>query len=70
MRTQRRGVCPRAASPRPSSGSTPGRDRAFGTGIVDTESGAVAGLPVIVDDVHAAGRALMARGVDASDVQE
>ena len=43
---------------------------AFGTGVVDSEPGSVAGLQLVVDDVHAARAELVGRGVDASDVQD
>jgi catechol 2,3-dioxygenase-like lactoylglutathione lyase family enzyme len=43
---------------------------AFGTGVVDSEPGSVAGLQLVVDDVHAARAELVERGVDASDVQD
>jgi len=43
---------------------------AFGQGIVDSEPGSVAGLQLVVDDVHAARNELVGRGVDATDVQD
>jgi catechol 2,3-dioxygenase-like lactoylglutathione lyase family enzyme len=43
---------------------------AFGVGVVDSEPGSVAGLQLVVDDVHAARGELVERGVDASDVQD
>jgi catechol 2,3-dioxygenase-like lactoylglutathione lyase family enzyme len=43
---------------------------AFGIGVVDGEPGSVAGLQLVVDDVHAARAELVGRGVDASDVED
>jgi catechol 2,3-dioxygenase-like lactoylglutathione lyase family enzyme len=43
---------------------------AIGTGIVDTPPGSVQGLLLVVDDIHAARAELVARGIDASEVDE
>ena len=43
---------------------------AFGEGIAEGEPGSVKGLQVVVDDAEAARAELVARGVEASDVQE
>ena len=43
---------------------------AIGKGIVDTTPGSVAGLQLVVADVHAARAQLVERGVEASDVQD
>jgi catechol 2,3-dioxygenase-like lactoylglutathione lyase family enzyme len=43
---------------------------AIGKGVVDSEPGSVAGLQLVVDDVHAARGELVGRGVDASEVQD
>jgi catechol 2,3-dioxygenase-like lactoylglutathione lyase family enzyme len=43
---------------------------AFGIGVVDSEPGSVAGLQLVVDDVHAARAELVGRGVDASEVED
>ena len=43
---------------------------AFGKGIVDSEPGSVAGLQLVVDDVHAARAELVGRGVDASEIED
>jgi catechol 2,3-dioxygenase-like lactoylglutathione lyase family enzyme len=43
---------------------------AFGTGVVESEPGSVAGLQLVVDDVHAARSEMVGRGVDASEVQD
>jgi len=43
---------------------------AFGKGIATTPPGSVQGLQLVVSDVHAARRDLVARGVDVSEVQE
>lgn len=43
---------------------------AFGTGIVDSPPGAVKGLQVVVDDVAAVREQLVAKGVDASPVED
>lgn len=42
----------------------------IGTGITDKEPGSVAGLQLVVADATAARAELVARGVDASEVQE
>ena len=43
---------------------------ALGTGLVDTPPGSVRGLQLVVSDIHAARAELVARGVEASEVQE
>jgi catechol 2,3-dioxygenase-like lactoylglutathione lyase family enzyme len=43
---------------------------AFGLGVVDSEPGSVAGLQLVVEDVDAARAELVARGVEASEVQD
>jgi catechol 2,3-dioxygenase-like lactoylglutathione lyase family enzyme len=43
---------------------------ALGLGISDAAPGSVKGLQVVVDDADAARAALVARGVDASEVQD
>ena len=43
---------------------------AFGEGIVDGPPGAVRGLQLVVDDVHAARSRLVEGGVDVGDVEE
>ena len=43
---------------------------AFGTGIVDTQPGSVAGLQLVVSDIAAARGDLVAHGVEVSEVQE
>jgi catechol 2,3-dioxygenase-like lactoylglutathione lyase family enzyme len=43
---------------------------ALGTGIVDAEPGSAQGLQLVVEDVHAARAELVARGVEASEVQD
>jgi catechol 2,3-dioxygenase-like lactoylglutathione lyase family enzyme len=42
---------------------------AFGVGLVEGEPGSVKGLQVVVDDVNAARAALVARGVEAGEVE-
>ena len=43
---------------------------ALGTGLVDTPPGSVAGLQLVVSDIHAARAQLVARGVEVSEIQE
>ena len=43
---------------------------AFGTGIVDTNPGSVAGLQLVVADVNRARQELLERGVEVGEVQE
>lgn len=43
---------------------------AMGEGIVDTAPGSVAGLQLVVSDIHAARAELAGRGVAVSEVQE
>jgi predicted enzyme related to lactoylglutathione lyase len=43
---------------------------ALGKGIVDTPPGSVAGLQLVVEDIHEARRALAERGVEVGEVQE
>ena len=43
---------------------------ALGTGIVDAAPGSVAGLQLVVADVHAARAELVGRGVEVGEVQE
>lgn len=43
---------------------------AFGTGIVDTSPGSVAGLQLVVADVNQARQELLERGVEVGEVQE
>lgn len=43
---------------------------ALGTGIIDTPPGSVAGLQLVVSDIHAAHAQLTERGVDVEPVQE
>src|SRR5918912_3600780 len=43
---------------------------ALGTGLVDTTSGSVHGLQLVVSDIQAARTELVARGVEVSEVQE
>src|SRR6059058_1838928 len=43
---------------------------ALGTGIVDAAPGSVAGLQLVVEDVHAARAELVGRGVEVGEVQE
>jgi catechol 2,3-dioxygenase-like lactoylglutathione lyase family enzyme len=43
---------------------------AIGTGITDAPPGSVAGMQLVVPDVHAAHAELVDRGVDVSEVQE
>jgi predicted enzyme related to lactoylglutathione lyase len=43
---------------------------ALGTGIVDAVPGSVAGLQLVVEDVHAARAELVGRGVEVGEVQE
>jgi len=42
---------------------------AFGTGLVDTTPGSVAGLQIVITDAAAARTALASRGVDVSEVE-
>ena len=42
---------------------------AFGTGLVDTEPGSVAGLQVVVGDVAQARAELVDRGVEVSEIE-
>jgi catechol 2,3-dioxygenase-like lactoylglutathione lyase family enzyme len=42
---------------------------AFGTGLVDTEAGSVAGLQIVVGDVAQARAELVDRGVEVSEVE-
>jgi catechol 2,3-dioxygenase-like lactoylglutathione lyase family enzyme len=42
---------------------------AFGTGVVDTEPGSVAGLQIVVGDVTQARAELVDRGVEVSEVE-
>jgi catechol 2,3-dioxygenase-like lactoylglutathione lyase family enzyme len=43
---------------------------AIGTGITDAPAGSVAGMQLVVSDVHAAHAELIDRGVEVSEVQE
>ena len=43
---------------------------AFGTGIVDTSPGSVAGLQLVVADINRARQELLERGVEVGEVQE
>lgn len=43
---------------------------ALGTGITDAAPGSVAGVQLVVDDIHQAHRELAERGVEVGDVQE
>jgi catechol 2,3-dioxygenase-like lactoylglutathione lyase family enzyme len=43
---------------------------AFGTGIVDTSPGSVAGLQLVVGDINQARQELLERGVEVGEVQE
>ena len=43
---------------------------ALGTGVVDTPTGSVAGLQLVVSDINAARGELVQRGVEVSGVQE
>lgn len=43
---------------------------AFGNGVSDAEPGSVKGLQIVVDDIEAAHRELVERGVDAGEVQD
>ncbi|HWX46325.1 MAG TPA: glyoxalase superfamily protein [Solirubrobacteraceae bacterium] len=42
----------------------------FGKGIVDTPPGSVAGLQLVVADIHQARKELLERGVEVDEVQE
>jgi len=43
---------------------------AFGKGIIETPPGSAQGLQVVVDDVEATRKELVARGVECTEVQE
>ena len=43
---------------------------AIGTGVVDTPPGSLGGLQLVVDDARAARAELVARGVDATEVED
>lgn len=43
---------------------------AIGTGVVDTAPGSIQGLHLVVDDIHAARKELIERGVDVGEVQD
>ena len=43
---------------------------ALGKGIVDTPPGSVAGLQLVVEDIHQARKELLQRGVEVDEVQE
>jgi len=43
---------------------------AIGTGLTDATPGSVAGLQLVVEDVHAAREELLARGVEVGEVQD
>jgi predicted enzyme related to lactoylglutathione lyase len=43
---------------------------AIGTGIVESQPGSVRGMQLVVSDINAARRELVARGVEVSEVQE
>jgi catechol 2,3-dioxygenase-like lactoylglutathione lyase family enzyme len=43
---------------------------AIGVGMVDTAPGSIQGLHLVVDDIHAARKELIERGVDVGEVQD
>jgi catechol 2,3-dioxygenase-like lactoylglutathione lyase family enzyme len=43
---------------------------AIGTGVVGTAPGSIQGLHLVVDDIHAARKELIERGVDVGEVQD